>query len=252
MFPYLRIGPFLVQMPLLSLLVGFWIVLWLTEREAKMLKLSPAAPVNLIFYSLLAGVIGARLGYALEFPNLYLSNPLSLLALTPSTLSPSAGFGVGLITAVIFLQRNHLPLRPILDSLAPGLALFMVFVGVAHILSGDAFGGPTRYPWAIQLWNEFRHPSQFYETFLAMFIFFVIRERFPKPEGGGMNFLLTVALSSASRIVLEAFRGDSVFLPGGLRQAQVIGLLVLALSFYWMRKWMSLESPLSMKSDPRS
>jgi prolipoprotein diacylglyceryltransferase len=228
-------------MPLLALLVGLWIGLSLAERDAKRLHLKPAVIGNLVFYSLVAGVIGARLGYALEFPSLYSSNPLSLLALTPTTLLPFAGFAVGVIAFVVVVQRRSLPLRPTLDALASGLAVFMAAVGVSHILSGDAYGAPTTIPWAIRLWNEYRHPSQFYETFLALIIFLVIRERFPKPEGAGLNFLLTVALTAASRVFLEAYRGDSVFWPGGFREAQVIGLLVLAISFYWMRKWMNGE-----------
>ena len=242
MFPFLRIGPFLLQMPLLALLVGLYLGMTLIEREAVRLNLTASAISNMIFYSLLAGVIGARLGYALEFPALYSSNPLSLLSLSPTTLSPSAGLIVGLIAFVIFVQRKAMSIRPTLDAIAPGLALFMAFMGLAHILSGDAYGAPTNVPWAIRLWNEYRHPSQFYETFIALTIFLVIRERLPKPEGAGLNFLLTVVLSSASRVFLEAFRGDSVFWPGGFREAQVIALITLGISFYWMRKWMQLNS----------
>ena len=247
MFPYLRLGPFLLQMPLLALLVGLWGGTSLVERGATRLKLNPSEVGNTIFYSLVIGILGARLGYALEFPSLYLSNPFSLLALTPSTLSPSMGFLVGLIAFAVFIQRKGLPLRPTLDSLAPGLALFVVFVGFAHILSGDAYGAPASVPWAIRLWNEYRHPSQFYEAFLALLVFLVILGRFPKPEGAGLNFLLMVSLSSASRVLLESFRGDSVIWPGGFREAQVIALVVLAISFYWMRKWMTFDPATSTK-----
>ena len=239
MFPYLRLGPFILPMASLALLAGLWVGLPLIEREAVRLKINASTLSNLIFYGLLAGLIGARLGYALEFPAVYLSKPLSLLSLTPTTLSSSTGLAVGLITFAIFVQRKAMPIRPTLDVIAPGLVLFMAFVGLAHILSGDAYGAPTSVPWAIRLWNDYRHPSQFYETFIALTIFLVIRERFPKPEGAGMNFLLTIALSSASRVFLEAFRGDSVFWPGGFREAQVIALAILAFSFYWTRKWMN-------------
>lgn len=243
MFPYLRLGPFILPMASLALLAGFWIGLPLIEREAARLKINAAVLSNVIFYSLLAGLVGARLGYALEFPSVYSSNPLSLLALTPTTLSPSMGFVVGLFTFAIFVQRRNLPFRPTLDALAPGIALFMAAMGVSHILSGDAFGAPTGVPWAIRLWNEYRHPTQFYETFIGLTIFLVIRERFPKPEGAGLNFLLMVALTAGSRVFLEAFRGDSVFLPGGFREAQLIALAVMGVGSYWMRKWMHLDTP---------
>ncbi len=239
MFPYLRLGPFILPMASLALLSGLWLGLPLMEREAARLKMNVSMLSNVIFYSLLAGAVGARVGYALEFSSAYLANPFSLLALTPTTLSPSAGLVVGLTAFVIFIQRKELPIGPTLDALAPGLALFMVLVGLAHILSGDAYGAPTTLPWAIRLWNEYRHPSQFYEIFIALTVFLVIRERFPKPEGAGMNFLLTIALTSASRVFLESFRGDSIFWPGGFRQAQVIALVIMVVSFYWIRKWMN-------------
>src|SRR5262245_29890169 len=148
MFPYLRLGPFLLPMPLLALLAGLWIAVPAIERESKRLKLDSVVMSNLIFYSLIAGLIGARLGYALEFPTLYASKPLSLLALTPTALSPAMGFVVGLVMFMIYLQRQGLPTRLALDAIAPGLAIFMALVGCAHILSGDAYGAPTHVPWA--------------------------------------------------------------------------------------------------------
>lgn len=237
MLPYVRLGSFLVQTPLLALLVGLWIALSLVEREARRLNVSSSAISNLVFYGLLAGLIGARLGYALEFPSLYATKPLSLLALTPNTLSPFMGAVIGLLVSIIFIQRKGLPLRPTLDTLAPGLACFMVAVGVSHILSGDGYGASTNVPWTIRLWNENRHPSQFYETFLALIIFLMIRARYAKPEGAGLNFLWTVILSSAARVFLEAFRGDSVFWPGGFREAQVLALVAMVLCFWWFRRW---------------
>jgi phosphatidylglycerol:prolipoprotein diacylglycerol transferase len=241
MFPYFRLGPLLIQMPLLALLVGLWGGMTLLEYESKRLKLNPSRVSNLVIYSMVAGIVGARLGYALQFRALYASNPLSLLALNPTTLLPSMGFLVGLITFWILIDRQNLSFRPTLDALAPGLALFMVFVGLAHILSGDAYGAPTRVPWAIRLWNEYRHPSQFYETFAALIIFLVVLKRFPKPEGAGLNFLVALTLTAISRVFLETFRGDSVFWPAGFRAAQVIALVLMALGFYWMRRWMNVD-----------
>lgn len=241
MFPYFRLGSWLIQMPFLALLVGLWGGMILLEHESKRMKLNPSMVANLVIYSTVAGIIGARLGYALQFRALYASKPLSLLALTPTTLSPSMGFLVGLIAFWILIDHKNLPVRPALDALAPGLALFMVFLGASHILSGDAYGAPTRVPWAIRLWNEYRHPSQFYETFTALIIFLVILKRFPKPDGAGLNFGLTIALTAASRVFLETFRGDSVFWPAGFRAAQVIALVLMAVGFYWMRRWMNVD-----------
>ncbi len=237
MYPYLRLGPLLLQLPGLALLVGVWIGSSLAEKEASRLRLSPALLYNLIFLGLAAGVIGARLAYAARYLKVYLANPLSLLAINGNTLAVFDGMVIGLAAAALYGWRKKLPLRPTLDALAPGLAAFMFFLGVAHFLSGDAYGEPAKLPWSIYLWNEYRHPSQVYEILAALIIFFIAyRQPFNLP-GSGVNFLLVVSLFSAARIFLEAFRGDSLIWPGGFRSAQVIGLLLLAFALYRMRKW---------------
>ncbi len=55
--------------------------------------------------------------------------------------------------------------------------------------------------------------------------------------GEGINFLLAVALSAAARVLLEAFRGDSVIWLGGFRAAQVVGVVVLAAALWLMKVW---------------
>jgi prolipoprotein diacylglyceryltransferase len=242
-FPFFRLGPFLLQLPGLALLVGIWIGSSLAEKEAARLKLNVAAVYSLIFFGLIAGVVGARLVYAARYLSAYLANPLGLLALTPATLSPNAGLVIGLAVAALYGRRHGLRLRPTLDALAPGLAAFMVSLGVAHIMSGDAFGAPTRLPWSVYLWDDHRHPSQIYETLAALAVFLVARRRPLSQPVDGINFLLVVALSAAARVFLEAFRGDSVIWPGGFRAAQVVGLLVLAAALWLMKAWAQPTAP---------
>lgn len=242
MLPFIRLGPFLLQLPGLALLVGVWIGSALAEKEAERLKLNPADVYNLIFYGLVGGLIGARLAYAARYLSAYIANPLSLFALTPNTLSPNAGLAIGAAIAALFGWQKRLPLRRTLDALAPGLAAFLVAFGAAHFLGGDAFGAPTKLPWAIYLWDDYRHPSQVYETLAASAAFALVWKRpFDKP-GDGVNFLLFVSLSAGARLFLEAFRGDSIIWIGGFRAAQVIGLLALVASLWLMRVWAQRES----------
>lgn len=237
MLPYLRLGPFLLQMTGLALLLGVWLGSWLSEKEAARLRIKPDLIYNLIFFGLIGGLIGARLAYAARFLNVYLSNPLSLFAVNPNTLAPSEGLLVGLLVAFVYGQSKGLQLRPTLDTLAPGLAVFMVFQGVAHLLSGDAFGAPSRVPWAIFLWSDYRQPAQIYEILLAVGILLVVLKHPLGEPGRGLNFSLVIALSAATRIFLEAFRGDSLIWPGGFRAAQVVALAIMAGALWVMRAW---------------
>lgn len=237
MFPFIRLGPFLLQLPGLALLSGVWVGSSLAEKEAARLKLNAAAVYNLIFYGLVAGIVGARLTYAARYMGAYLANPFGLFALTPATLYPNAGLVIGIVIAVLFGWRQKLPLRPTLNALAPGLAVFMVALGLAHLSSGDAFGAPARLPWSIYLWDDYRHPSQIYEILAAVAIFAIVWKQPFGRSGDGLNFLLVVALTATARVYLEAFRGDSVIWLGGFRSAQVVGLLVLGGCLWLMRRW---------------
>lgn len=238
MLPYLRLGPFLLQTSGLAMLLGVWVGSWLAEKEARHLKIKPDLVYNLIFFGLISGLVGARLAHAARFLSAYLNNPLSLFSINPNTLSVEEGMIIGLLAAIVYGQRKGLRLHPTLDALTPGLAAFMVSMGLSHLLSGDAYGAPTNtLPWRIYLWSEYRHPSQVYEILAALGVLAVVLKRPFGDKGWGLNFLLFVSLSAGARVFLEAFRGDSLIWAGGFRAAQVIGLIILASALALMRAW---------------
>ncbi|MEA1976896.1 MAG: prolipoprotein diacylglyceryl transferase family protein [Chloroflexota bacterium] len=230
MYPILQIGPLAIQLPGLLLLAGLWIGTQIAERESARYKLDPGLISNMIFIALAAGIMGARLGYALKYLDLYLSEPLSLLALNPNTLSAMEGMVAGLIAAMIYAQRKRLSLFPTLDTLALGMAVFAIFVALAHLSSGDAFGAPTTVPWGIELWGADRHPSQIYELLFAVGVTLVILQARKTRSFPGFIFTIFVALAAISRLFLEGFRGDSSIVFGSIRSAQLISFVVMILA----------------------
>lgn len=241
MFPYLRLGPFLLQMPLLALFIGFWIGNTFVEREAVRLGLNKEKINNLIGYGLFGGIFGARLVYAAQYASVYLANPLGLFSLNTSTLSPIGGFLIGIAAAAAYGYRHKLPFRKTLDALTPGFAFFMIMIGVSHLLSGNAYGAPTRVPWAVYLWSNYRQPTQLYEIFFALMIFTIILPRMIPANAPGLRFVQFIALSAVARVFIEAFRGDSVLWLDGYRAAQVMGLLVLIICIVLLRQWEGTE-----------
>lgn len=235
MFPILQLGPLAIQVPGLFMLAGVWIGIMVTERTAARFNLSPDLLNSLVFYALIAGVVGARLAYVLRYFETYLGNPLSVLALNPYTLSPSEGLLAGVLAAWVFGQRKGLKLWRTLDALTPGLAVFMVAVALAHVSSGDAFGSPTGVPWAIDLWGAARHPSQVYELVGAAIILGLVIRLRSHPLPAGMYTLTFVSLTSAAHLLLEGFRGDSALIFGGVRQAQIISLAILLAALIGIR-----------------
>lgn len=227
MLPVLQIGPAAVQLPGLLLLAGVWIGSLLAERRARRLGLPGDGVERLILVALVLGVVAARLGYAASYPEVYLSRPVGLLALTPFTLAPDVGIAAGLIAAWVYGQRKRLPLWPTLDALAPGLAAFAVCLALAHLASGEAFGAPADVPWAIELWGARRHPTQAYELLASAAIFLLLLRLEAGRPHPGFAFGVFLALTAGARLVIEAWRGDSVVWFESLRAAQLVSLAVL-------------------------
>ena len=234
MLPILQIGPLAIQLPGLFLLAGVWVAVSLTDREAPRYSLKPSYLSNMILLGLVVGILSARLWYAIRFFNIYLENPLSVFSLNPTTLAPLEGALTGLAVAAYYGYRKGLPLWPTLDALTPGLAALGLAAGFAHMASGDAFGAVTSLPWAIELWGAQRHPTQIYEVLAAGFIFWLIWEIRRKIQLAGFLFLIFVALTASSRLIIEAFRGDSIIAYGSVRSAQLGSLLVLAVALVGM------------------
>ncbi len=230
MFPIFQIGPVALQVPGLVLLAGLWIGLTLSESRARRRGEDPGHLYNLVFISLITGVIGARLSYAATYPNAFTTNPRSLVSLNLGLLDPLAGALIAAAAAAIYLFRKNLPLWSTLDALTPLFAVMGIAVGISHFASGSAFGIPTQVPWGIQLWGATRHPSQIYEIMLATFTLIIIMflDRKSWSLTPGNIFLSFISLSAVARLFLEAYRGDSILLDSGFRIAQVISWLVLA------------------------
>jgi phosphatidylglycerol:prolipoprotein diacylglycerol transferase len=109
-----------------------------------------------------------------------------------------------------------------------------ISLGLAHIASGEAFGAATRMPWGIFIWGEMRHPTQIYETILACLILVALllleKSKYSRTSGG--IFWAFIGMSSAARLFIEAFRGDSTLILGSFRQDQVLAWFILVVSLY--------------------
>ncbi|HCK65660.1 MAG TPA: hypothetical protein DHW49_05295, partial [Anaerolineae bacterium] len=75
-----------------------------------------------------------------------------------------------------------------------------------------------------------RHPTQIYAFIASLLIFCLLW--FPKQTlRPGIHFLTFAALTSASQIFLGMFRADLTLILNGIKQEQVISLIVLIICF---------------------
>jgi phosphatidylglycerol:prolipoprotein diacylglycerol transferase len=231
MFPVLSIGPVTLQTPGLIFILGLWVSLSLTEKTAVHEGISPKKLYNLILGALVGGVIGARIAEVANHPTAFSASPVSVLSPNPQLFDAWGGLAGGIVVALIISQLQKLPFWSTLDALAPPMAVFGIALSFSHLASGQAFGTPSNLPWKIFLWGMNRHPSQVYEMIAYAIIYLVISKRNPMFYNfPGKRFLTFVALAAGSRLVLEAYRGDSQLIFQSLRSTQVLAWIVLAMA----------------------
>ncbi len=212
---------------LILVLAAAWVGQALAEKRAGEEPGLRSAVDSLAVAMLAAFLIGGRIFFAIGHIAAFAQSPISLVSLN-TDLFDSWGGAVCAAAAVLAVsQRKGLRLWQMLDLLTPLFAALAIGVSLSHLASGAAFGSETNVPWAILLWDAPRHPTQIYELCAGILALAVIWFRRGDPVQGN-NFLLWVAIMAAGRLIMEAFRGDSTLVFGGLRLAQILAWIVLA------------------------
>jgi prolipoprotein diacylglyceryltransferase len=68
MLPVLNLGPLSLPVPQFVLLIGFWAGSVLSDRKSKQILNNPGFIDRLLWTSILAGILGARLSYFARTP----------------------------------------------------------------------------------------------------------------------------------------------------------------------------------------
>jgi len=221
----------------------------------------------LVFAAGVGGIVGAKVYYAILFKDWH-------LLFDRSGLVWYGGFILGAIGVLWTLRSRRLPAWPMADVAAPALALGYGIGRIGCFLVGDDYGRPTDLPWGMafpvglpettagNLREMFHvaipdsipdstllrvHPTQLYETAMALIIWGVAMWMFRRreqpgrpgrPGRPGAIALTVLALLAVERFLVEILRAKDDRFFGPLTLAQVISIAVFALIgvIAWLRR----------------
>ena len=237
MFPVISFAGLTLPVGPLAFIIAFYVGVELGVRA-----IGRAAPVsqqkewqsafnNAAFIALLAGLVGARLGYAARFYSLYAESPLLLLSLRPGTLALLPGLLAAGAAGLFTLHRKNISLAHIADAVAVGLAGALVILNLGRFLTGEGYGLSTEAPWGVDLWGVVRHPVQLYEA-VALLVILIVLWRIQPRSLPGELFWRFVMLYSLSVLFLDAFHASGPTWSLGIRVPQVIALAGLLVALY--------------------
>ena len=121
MFPVLAVGGLVIPTAPLVYLLGIYLSLNAIEWAAKSLQLPATRIYELVANAVIAGFIGARLGFILQNFSDFLNEPISIVWPLTNGYYGIAGVAVGILTFWYLIHRSSLPIMQTLDAVVVGV-----------------------------------------------------------------------------------------------------------------------------------
>ncbi|MHC4230416.1 MAG: prolipoprotein diacylglyceryl transferase [Planctomycetota bacterium] len=145
----------------LMMVIGFLAAVSLIRRLSRNITPDPQLITNAALYSLIGGVVGARLFFVIHYFDNFRTRPLEVLYIWEGGLELLGGVVLAVAVILFYLIYHKLPIRRYLDILAIGLMLALVFGRIGCFLNGCCYGKPTDLPWGVHFpYHSFAYLSQ--------------------------------------------------------------------------------------------
>lgn len=209
---------------------------WIAVREAERKDILRERVTDFAVWAVAFGLVGARLYYLAFFsPKVFVQAPLEILAIWSGGLAIHGGLLAAFATAIWFTRRHGIPFWRFADALAPAVILGQAIGRLGCFLNGDAYGIPTRLPWAVTFTdpnalaplNVGLHPTQLYEMALNLGLFALLWAERRHIRFEGQLLLLYAAGYGLIRFIVENFRGDPLQFAGTISTAQTLSVALV-------------------------
>jgi phosphatidylglycerol---prolipoprotein diacylglyceryl transferase len=234
-----------------------WLIFWMWLQVKKGAQITLDTVLTLALVGIPSGIIFARLLHVVDdiviatmHPELaeagkvinYLQHPGLIIGgdgLTIYGAVLGAALGVWIYCKVTKTKMGY-----IVDLLAPGIIIAQAIGRLGCLFNGCCYGTPTTLPWGLVYTDPQSfgfnggiacHPTVAYEIIYDVIVFGVLLLLRKKLKPSGSLFALYLALYAVWRLGIDFLRDGTPFLFG-LHEAQIISIIVLAITVPWIIK----------------
>ena len=234
----IELGPIKIYyysvMILLGVILGTIIIL----KEGKRFHLSKDRISDVLFYTIIIGIIGARIYYCI-FNIKYYTNIIDILKVWEGGLAIHGGIIAGSIFLILYTKKKELPTLRILDICVPGLLIGQALGRWGNFFNQEAHGPATTLEHlqnlhipqfvidGMNINGTYYMPTFFYESLwciLGLLLILIIR-RIKKIKTGQITSFYLIWYG-IGRFIIESFRTDSLMMST-LKQAQIISIIMI-------------------------
>jgi phosphatidylglycerol:prolipoprotein diacylglycerol transferase len=249
--PYLGVPVFGFGLMLtLALFASMALAEWRARKEG----LDPELVSYLAIWLLIGGLIGARAFFVIEYWR-SLKSVWDIFKIWEGGIVFYGCILGGAVGVLLFRRLHPFPLRPMLDVIAPALAVGMALGRVGCFLNGCCYGDVCALPWAVTFpresspWNHQVnvglitesagrslpvHPTQLYSALDGLILLFLLTAFYPLRRRDGEVMALLMVTYPITRFFIERLRSDEPGMFFGLTVSQAISVVVFVLGLaYW-------------------
>lgn len=221
----------------LCILLGVIVAYILITREGKKQGLPKEFISDLIFYTLIIGILGARVYYCVFNLDYYLANPSEILKIYNGGLAIHGGVIAGLIFVYFYTKKKNISFIKILDIVAPAVIIAQSFGRWGNFFNQEAHGGITTYQNlknmhipefiinGMHIEGKYYYPTFFFESIWCLIGFIILMiARKNKNLKKGFQIGFYFIWYGIGRFFIEALRTDSLMFFG-LKIAQIVSLI---------------------------
>ena len=215
---------------------GMLLAIWVTVLRARRAGVDPEVFYDMGLWSMVSGILGARLLYVYTNWDEFRGAPADILKIWKGGQVLYGGLILAVVVNLWFLKRRNLPVLKIADLAAPALPLGIAVGRLGCFLNGccagkvvdPSFPLGVRFPegspaYAEQVRQGLSqpeyglmqpvHPSQLYATLIGLALYVVLSWIYERRRWGGQILALTLIGYALARLLEEHFRGDTLPSP---------------------------------------
>ena len=235
--------------------LAFLAGLWTATRRARRENIPGERIADLVFWIMIAGMIGARTVYVTTYWSEFAHQPFLEIFMIQHGGLVYYGCLIGAaIACVIYVRWKRLPFLKIADILAPSVALGNALGRIGCLLNGCCYGRVCDLPWAIRFPNQSAaweqhfqaglvgrddpslpvHPTEIYDALLNFILYLGLAWLFRHKKFDGQVLATYFIGYAVFRSLVELFRGDYPpdHIHHGLTSAQLVSLPIFVIGLF--------------------
>ena len=233
----INIGNIRIKWYSFLILIGMLIAYLIIRKEVKKKGLKEDKFIDICFYTIIIGILGARAYYVLFNLNYYLKYPSEIIAIWHGGLAIHGGLIAALIFLIIYTKKKNIKTLLFLDTTVVGIIIAQAIGRWGNFFNKEAYGRivskvflqklhlPNFIINGMYINNYYREPTFLYESIMSIlgFIILLIIRKNKKIKTGMLTSFYLIWYG-ISRLIIESFRSDSLMI-GNIKMAQLVSII---------------------------